>query len=133
MSEKQSTRTRSFFRKIYFKIYDLFHPPPPIIYDRCRHCWQEYPDEEYFIRTKKLENVATEIRNCENEIIRDNLRWTIWFKICRYCGDIPNLRPQKIIVHANIIQPIWQDAEGNIYEKFEIPKDVVLKNKKRRN
>lgn len=127
MAEKQPFRIKSFFRKIYFKIYDLFHPPPPIIYGHCMHCWQKYPDEAYFIEVKKFESVTTEIRDSEGEKIRDNLGWMVWLKICRYCGDIPNLRLQKIIVHANVVQPVWQDSEGNIYEKMEIPKDVVIK------
>lgn len=133
MTDKQLFRMVSFFREIYFKIYDLFFPPPPIKYDRCTHCWQEYPDEEYFIGIMKFENVVTEVRNSEGEKIRENLSWTVWLRICRYCGDIANLRPQKIIVHSNIIQPIWQDLDGDIYEKFEIPKDVILKDAGNKN
>lgn len=135
MAEKQLFRIKSFFRKIYFKIYDLFCPPPPVKYDRCVHCWRGYPNEEYFIGTKKFENVNAEVRNTKGEKIRANLNWTVWLKVCRYCGDIPNLRPQKIIIHSNIVQPVWQDSNGNNYEKFEIPKDAVIKdvNKKKRN
>ena len=131
MAKKMLAAIKIFFRNIYFKIYDLTHPPTLIRYANCAHCYEKYPDEKDFIKTTQFSAVPTEIRNSKDKLIRGRLSWTCWLPICLHCQAAPSLKPHKAILRSNQLSVVWIDASGNLYKRFEIPKDFMPKKRKK--